>query len=168
MLGVAMCLPATLRAQATDTPPQRAQGVAAPQPGQQSQMAGRVAHPPTPKRELKHMARRLNLTEDQQQQMLPILRHGRQQMEEVRNNSSLTPQQRHRQVRALMMDTRQKLEAAMTGPQKQQFEQMLQQRRQRARDRRMQGNGEAPPPPLPGNGQNPPPPAAGQNPPPQA
>lgn len=166
VLGLVMCSPAALQAQAAP-PPQTTQGVAAPHPNQQPEMAGQVAHPPTPKREMKHLTSALNLTPDQQQKMLPILRHRRQQMEEIRSNTSLTPQQRHQQVRSLMMDTHQKLEAVMTDAQKQQFEQMRQRNRERGRDRRMQRDGNAPPPP-PADGQNPPPPPAGQNAPPQA
>jgi hypothetical protein len=138
LLGMALCQPPMLQAQATDTPPQTTQGVAAPKPNQQAQMANRVAHPPTPKRELKHLTKMLGLSAAQQEKMLPLLRHRREQMEQIRNNASLTPQERHRLVRSLMTDTRQKMEDAMTEAQKQQFEQMLQRGRERARERRME------------------------------
>jgi hypothetical protein len=152
ILGVAMCSPAALPAQAT--PPQTSDGIAAPHPNQQLEMAARAGHPPTPRRQLRHLTKMLNLNADQQKQMLPILRQGRKQMREIRGNASLTPQERRRQARALMMDTHQKLEAVMTDPQKQQFERMMQQRRRRQRDGRMQRDGNAPPPPA---GQNAPP-----------
>ena len=66
--------------------------------------------------------------------MLPILQDQHKQMDTIQNNTALSPQQRHQQMRAAMMDTHQKLEALMTDTQKQQFEQAMQQRRDRMRN----------------------------------
>lgn len=110
-------------------------------------------------RQLKHMTKTLNLTADQQQQMLPILQDLHSKMKGMHENTSLSPQQRREQGRTLMQDTNQKLEAIMTDSQKQQFEQQMQQRHQRMRDRRMnQGSGAGTPPPPPDAGNPPPPP----------
>ena len=108
------------------------------------------------KRQLKRMTKQLNLTPDQQQQMLPILQDQHAKMKAMHEDTSLTPQQRREQGRTLMQDTHQKLEAIMTDSQKQQFEQTMQQRRQRMHDRMGQGSGN--PPPDAGNPPPPPPP----------
>ncbi|MHB8301886.1 MAG: hypothetical protein ACYDC6_03465 [Acidobacteriaceae bacterium] len=169
VLAVALCIPNVSRAQQQGVPSQEPQqGVAVPKPGQQSAMAGRPAHPPKPRRQLRHLTRMLNLTADQQHQMLPILRNRMKQMQAIGDNTSLSEQQRHQQMRALMMGTRQKLEAVMTSAQRQQFEQRMQQNRQRMQQRHMPRNGNMPPPPA-DSGNPPPPPsggAAAQNPPP--
>ena len=114
----------------------------------------RHRHPPSPKRQLRHLTQMLNLTGDQQKQMLPILQDQRKRMESLRNDPNLGPQQRRAQMRDAMMETHQKLEAIMTDSQKQQFEQDMQQRRQRMEH----GMGGAGTPPTPPSGQNPPPP----------
>lgn len=129
VLAIGLCLPANLRAQGTDTPSQTTNGVAAPHPNQQPEMAGDVAHPRGPQRQLKRLTRMLNLTQDQQRQMLPILKNRRQRMKEIRKNTALSPQQRREQVRSLRMHTRQKMEAVMTDAQKKQFESMRRQKR---------------------------------------
>jgi len=86
--------------------------------------------------------------------MLPILQDQQTQMEAMRNNTSLTQQQRHEQMRTLMQGTNQKLEAVMNDSQKQQYEQSLQQRREHMQNHMGQGSG-APPPDA---GAPPPPP----------
>lgn len=154
VLGLALCVPASMMAQNT-TPPDSS--ATAPQSNMQGDMGMRRHGPPSPERRLKHLTKTLNLTPDQQQQILPILQDQQSQMETMRNNTSLTPQQRHQQMRTLMKDTHQKLEAVMTDSQKQQFEQAMQQRRERMRSRHMgQQSGTAtpdigapPPPPAP-------------------
>lgn len=154
LLGMALCVPAAVLAQ--DATPPASQGTAGQQsnPGAQPMGPMRHRHPPSPKRQLRHLTKMLNLTADQQLQMLPILRDQRKRMESIRSNSALAPQQRRQQMRDAMMETHQKLEAIMTDSQKQQFEQDMQQRRQRMEH----GMGGAGTPPTPPSGQNPPPP----------
>jgi Spy/CpxP family protein refolding chaperone len=157
LLGMALCVPAAMRAQDTPPPSPDSQGMA----GQQSSPGGQpMQHhqPPSPKHQLRHLTKMLNLTPDQQQKMLPILQDQHKQMNTIQNNSALSQQERHQQMRAAMMDTHQKLEALMTDTQKQQFEQAMQQRRDRMQNRGMgPGEGAGTPPPQP-DGQNAPPP----------
>ncbi len=162
ILGIALCVPIAMHAQQT-TPPQTSEGVAVPRTDAQTAMPYRSPRPPRPRRQLRHLTRMLNLTPDQQKQILPILRQRDKQAEALRKDTSLGPRQRHRQMRALMQDTHQKMEAVMTADQKQQFEQRMREMQQRMRDRRMQqNNGQAPPagqaPPPPGSNGQPPPP----------
>ena len=82
-----------------------------------------------PSRFAAHLGQRLGLTSDQVAQITPILAARQQQVQSLRADASLTLQDRHVKVRALMQDTNSKLEALMNDTQKQQFEQMLAERR---------------------------------------
>lgn len=151
ILGIVLCIPAAMLAQDTSSPPPDSQGMAGQQsnPGEQPMRHG---YRQSPKRELQRLTKMLNLTADQQQQMLPILQDQRKQMESIRSNTTLSSEQRRQQMRAAMMDSHQKLEAVMTDSQKQQYEQEMQQRRDRMRNRGMdQGDGAGTPPPDSGN-----------------
>lgn len=151
VLGLALCVPTALLAQ-NATPDSSAPPP--PPPNSQSEMGMRHHGPPSPERQLKHLTKTLNLTSDQQQQILPILQDRQTQVEAIHNNSSLSPQQRRQQMHRAMKDANQKLEAVMTDTQKQQFEQQMQERRDQMRERRMgQGAGSAP-----SSTENPPPP----------
>lgn len=148
VLGVALCVPAAMLAQDTGTapaPPQQA--TSDQQPGQQPM---RHHHPPSAQRQLSHLTKTLNLTSDQQQQMLPILQDQQKQMETIHNNTGLSQQERQQQMRAAITDTHQKLEALMTDTQKQQFEQAKQQRHgHRHHGGTDAGDGAGAPPPTP-------------------
>jgi protein CpxP len=166
VLGVALCLPAAMLAQTTAPSPD-SQGVTAPQTdsqgGTQGSMSMHRHHRASPERQLKRMTKKLNLTADQQQQILPILQDQQKQMESMRADTSLSPDQRRQQARTLMQGTHQKIEAILTDTQKQQFEQEMQQRREHMRNHRMgQGPGAAPsgtpPPPDQQTSPTPPPP----------
>ncbi|MGO8720958.1 MAG: hypothetical protein ACLQMO_17350 [Acidobacteriaceae bacterium] len=166
VLGMALCVPAAMLAQDAPPPPPDSQAMAGQQsnPGEQPM---RHRRPPSPERQLRHLTKMLDLTADQQQQMLPILQDQHKQMESIQNNTALSPEQRRQQMRTAMRDTHQKLEAIMNDSQKQQFEQEMQQRRDRmGRGRMGHGMGGAGTPPLPPDSENPPPPPEGQNPPP--
>jgi protein CpxP len=76
------------------------------------------------------LGQRLSLSGDQVAQITPILTARQQQMQTLRDDASLNEQDRHTKAHAIMQDTNTKIEAVLTDPQKQQFEQMLAQRRQ--------------------------------------
>ena len=78
-----------------------------------------------------HLGKKLSLSSDQVAQITPILTARQQQMQTLRADASLTEQDRHTKRHAIMQDTNSKIEAVLTDPQKQQFEQMLAQRRAR-------------------------------------
>ncbi len=76
------------------------------------------------------LGQRLSLSSDQVAQITPILTARQQQMQTLRADASLSEQDRHTKRHAIMQDTNSKIEAVLTDTQKQQFEQMLAQRRQ--------------------------------------
>ena len=94
-----------------------------------------------PNRQLKMMTKRLNLTADQQQQILPILTDRQQQFEKLRSDSSLAPTDRRDKMRSLREDSEAKIKAVLNDDQKQKYEQMQQQMRDRMQRRQQQSSG---------------------------
>ncbi len=82
-----------------------------------------------PAQQAAHLTKRLSLSDDQVAQIKPILADRFQQMQNLRADTSLTQQDRHAKARAIMQDSNSKIEAVLNDTQKQQFEQMLAQRR---------------------------------------
>jgi Spy/CpxP family protein refolding chaperone len=78
-----------------------------------------------------HLGQQLGLSSDQVAQITPLLAARQQQMQALRADASLSEQDRHTKAHAIIEDTNSKIEAVLTDPQKQQFEQMLAQRRAR-------------------------------------
>ena len=142
-LALLLFLPAGMRAQ--DAPPPPPQNTPAP-PDQGAPPPSRHGHP-NPQRQLKHMTKMLNLSSDQQQQILPILQDKDQQMKALWSNSSLSPQQRHTQMRSINENSKQKLEAVLNDTQKQQYEDMLAKNRDRMQEHRQQMQQSVTPPP---------------------
>ena len=101
-----------------------------------------------PDQMLARMTRRYNLTADQQAQIKPLIVSQQQQMQALRQDGSLSQQDRMAKMQSIRADSRSKIEAILNDDQKKQFDQdqqMMQQRMQR----RMQGGGAGPggPPP---------------------
>ena len=82
-----------------------------------------------PNKQAHHLAKELGLSKDQVAQIKPILEDRKQQMESLRADSNLAPQDRHEKMRSIMEDSKSKIEAVLNDSQKQQFEQMLASRR---------------------------------------
>jgi Spy/CpxP family protein refolding chaperone len=111
--------PDSNQAPATNAP-QAAQG----QPGREHRQFA-------PSQFAAHLGKRLNLSSDQVAQITPILTARQQQMQTLRADTSLSMQDRHSKAHAIMQDTNTKIEAVLNNTQKQQFEQILAQRRAR-------------------------------------
>jgi protein CpxP len=76
-----------------------------------------------------HLGQQLGLSSDQVAQITPLLAARQQQMQALRADASLSEQDRHAKAHAIRQDTNSKIESVLTDTQKQQFEQMLAQRR---------------------------------------
>jgi Spy/CpxP family protein refolding chaperone len=115
--------------------------MAAPQDQQAPAPAQAREHRPAdPNREVKMLGKRLNLTADQQNQILPILSNRQQQMATLRADSSLSAQDRHAKVRAIRETSDAQIRALLNDNQKQAYDQMLQQQRQHMEARRSQAS----------------------------
>ena len=76
------------------------------------------------KNRFEHMAKKLNLSQDQQNQLKPILETQRQQAQTIKNDTSLTSEQKKEKFQALRQDTMAKMNNILTPEQQQQWQQM--------------------------------------------
>jgi CBS-domain-containing membrane protein len=91
-----------------------------------------------PDRQLRALSKQLNLTADQQNQILPILTDRQQQVTGILSDNSLSKKDRHAKMQAVRDDSETKIKAVLNDTQKQQYDQLLQQARERAQKRREQ------------------------------
>jgi Spy/CpxP family protein refolding chaperone len=116
-LGAMLALTANLALAQTDTS-------APPPPG-----GGWHRGPMNPTAMAAHLAKRLNLSAEQQSQVAALLTSAQTQHEALEQNQSITHQQFMAQTKALHEQTESKIEALLTDTQKQEYEQMKAQRR---------------------------------------
>jgi Spy/CpxP family protein refolding chaperone len=83
------------------------------------------------------LSKRLNLTADQQAKLAPIMTDRQQQMRAIFKDSSLSREDRMAKIKAVRKDSNAKIEALLTYEQKQNFEQLQQQRRQHGPEHRI-------------------------------
>ena len=86
---------------------------------------------PNANRQARHLARTLGLSRSQVAQIKPILADRIQQMQSVRGDATLSPQDRRQKAREIMQASKSQIEAVLNDAQRQQFEQMLAERRSR-------------------------------------
>lgn len=108
--------------------PQQAPDTTAPAAQQPMQGRHFDSHP---NRQARRLAKKLNLSKDQQAQIKPILVDRARQMQALHADSSLAPADRRAKAQAIQQDSRSKIEAVLNDQQKQQFEQFLAQRQAR-------------------------------------
>jgi hypothetical protein len=116
--------------------PDQNQPPSAPQAAPASPLAAENAPPmqqqrraPDPARAARHLGKQLGLTQEQVAQIQPILADRQQALAGVRSDTSLAPRDRKAKARGIMQDSKGKIEALLTDTEKQQYEQMLQERR---------------------------------------
>ena len=96
-----------------------------------------------PNRQVQMLTKRLDLTTDQQNQILPILTDRQQQMQRILNDNSLSAKDRHAKMRTVREDSDAKIKAVLNDNQKQTWDQMQQHRRERMQQwREKHSNGE--------------------------
>ena len=89
----------------------------------------RPHHAANPDQMAKHLGKKLNLSNEQVEQIKPVLENRVQKMQALRDDSALSQQDRRTKAHEIMQDSKNKIEAVLNDTQKQQFEEMLQQRR---------------------------------------
>ena len=90
-----------------------------------------------PDKAVAHMAKRYNLSSDQQTQIKPILVNQQQQMQALRQDSSMSREDRMAKMKGIHEDSSTKIHAILNDSQKQKFAED-QQKRQERRQERMQ------------------------------
>jgi Spy/CpxP family protein refolding chaperone len=93
--------------------------------------------------QIKGLTDRLSLTADQQAKIRPILEDSRSQMQKLRQDDSLSQEDRMAKGRSLRETTNGKIRELLTDDQKKQFDDM--QKEMRDRQRQQQQGGGAPP-----------------------
>ena len=91
-------------------------------------------HNPDPQHQAKRLARKLQLTPEQETRIASILQQREQQIGQLRGASSTDPRAQRGQLRAIRQDSEQQLRAVLSDSQLQQYEQL----RQQAKDRHLQ------------------------------
>lgn len=84
---------------------------------------------PKQNKHFEEMSTRLNLTADQQAQLKPVMDGARQEMEAIRNDASLTPEQKKAKLKEARTGVDSKIEGVLTAEQKQQFAAMKAERK---------------------------------------
>jgi Spy/CpxP family protein refolding chaperone len=84
-----------------------------------------------PQKQAQRLAKRLQLTSDQQNQLLPILAQRADQAKALRNDASLSATDRRAKMRDLRQESDAQIRNILTDSQKQQYDAMLQQARGR-------------------------------------
>jgi hypothetical protein len=131
--GVSVAAP-----QEPNAPAPQAQGQAR-QHGQRAAM--------DPNHVLARMTKQLNLTSDQQKQILPILTDRQQQFESIRSDKSLSDTDRRTKMETLRTDTQTKIKNVLNDDQKKQYEELQQKMQDRAREHREDNVAPNAPPP---------------------
>src|SRR5882757_563317 len=85
------------------------------------------------------LAKRLSLSDDQKAKILPIIADRRQKIQDVRNDSTLRPRQRMRQVKGILADSDKTINALLTPEQQSAYAQVEQDMKAQAKARRGQG-----------------------------
>ena len=92
-----------------------------------------------PDQQLERLSKALNLTDDQKQQIRPILQDRQEKMQGIRSDTSLSREERMSKMRSTFEETNSKIRAVLDDEQKQKFDQRQQRRREHMQNR---GNAE--------------------------
>jgi periplasmic protein CpxP/Spy len=129
--GLTLCSAAAFAQQDNAAPTPDA---SAPQQG-----AGQRHQPKSPDQQVARMTKRYNLSSDQQAQIKPVLANQQQQMQALRQDSSLSREDKMAKMRSIREDSSSKIQALLNDSQKQKFAQDQQRRQEH-----MQEQGAAP------------------------
>jgi periplasmic protein CpxP/Spy len=80
--------------------------------------------PPNPQRQAEFLSKKLNLSADQTAKLTPIFADSAQKRQALFQDQSLTPDQRHEQMKAIHQNTEQQLATVLSPDQMQQLKSM--------------------------------------------
>jgi len=102
-----------------------------------------------PARRVEMLAKQLNLTADQKTKVLDILKSNQSKMETVRDDSSLSPQDRHTKVMDIRKASNDQVRALLDSNQQKKFDEMQSQQEQWMHGHHPGGEGMGVPPDAP-------------------
>ncbi len=79
---------------------------------------------PSPEQRLQHMTKALNLSDDQQQKIKPLLDSQAQQMQSLRADTSLSPQDRKAKMQQIRQATDEQIKQTLNPDQQKKFDEM--------------------------------------------
>jgi hypothetical protein len=92
--------------------------------------------PPDPQQQVARLSRKLQLTPAQAAKIEPILQSRQQQMQQLRADAGMSPNDRHAKMRSIIEDSNTQLQSVLTDSRKQQYQQMMQQAMQHRLDKK--------------------------------
>jgi Spy/CpxP family protein refolding chaperone len=105
-------------------------------PAASAQAAPAMGHKhQTPDEQVAHMTKRYSLTADQQAQIKPILANQQEQMQALRQDATLSRDDKRAKAQSIHADSTNKIQALLNDTQKQKFAQDQQKREQRMQQR---------------------------------
>jgi periplasmic protein CpxP/Spy len=102
-------------------------------------MHGRGGMMMDPNHQLKHLSKRLNLSDDQQTKIKPILEDQQKQMQQLWSDNALSRQDRFSKMRDIRENSDAQIKNVLNQDQQKQFDKMREEQRSRMRER-MGGN----------------------------
>ena len=111
----------------------------APAAQEHGAMGGSPMGPMTPEARLKMLTEKLNLTEDQQAKLKPVLEDQAKQMKALHDDASLAPADKQAKMKELHESSIEKLNAILTPDQQAKWKQMRQEMMQKHSEMKGQG-----------------------------
>ena len=111
----------------------------APAAQEHGAMGGSMMGPMTPENRLKMLTEKLNLTEDQQAKLKPILEDQSKQMKALHDDTSLAPADKQAKMKELHESSTEKINAVLTPDQQAKWKQMKQEMMQKHNEMKSQG-----------------------------
>jgi len=101
---------------------------------------------PSADEQLKHLTKRLNLSDEQQAKVKPILEDQQTQMQQLRADNSTSREDRWKKMREIHENSDTQIKSVLNEDQQKKFDEMREQQRSRMKDRMgAHSGGEAPP-----------------------
>jgi Spy/CpxP family protein refolding chaperone len=145
LCSAGLAMSAAVAQEETAPPPPPDQQQQGPPPDGQMQGPMQGGRGMDPEHRVEMLQRRLNLNDSQTAQVRQIFKESRAQMETIRSNTSLTPEDRRAQMMTLHQGEESRIRAVLTPDQQEKFDAM----QEKMRERRADGGGESAPPPPP-------------------
>ena len=111
----------------------------APAAQEHGAMGGSMMGPMTPENRLKMLTEKLNLTEDQQAKVKPILEDQSKQMKAIHDDASLAPADRQAKMKEIHESSIEKMNAILTPDQQAKWKQMRQEMMDKHKEMKSQG-----------------------------
>ena len=109
---------------------------------EQGRQRGRSSHRGARMRGMQMLAKKLNLTDDQKQQFRKIHQDTMQQAKSIRNDSSLSDEQKRDKLQQLHKQAHQQMFALLTPDQKDHLKQLREERRKQMQEKKGESSGQ--------------------------